>query len=172
MYNKNDKCPICGEGKLTRNVIEESFEYKGQEIVIPDYVVFNCENCEESIVEANTLKASEKIIRDFHRRVDGLLTSDEIKKIRKSFGFTQEVFGNLLGGGAKGFARYETGKVSQSKPMDNLLRIIDAHPHVLDVLASRRDAEVTKRTYRLSNFSKYSHKKPEHYYRTKKVIGE
>lgn len=172
MYNKNDKCPICGEGNLVRNVIEESFEYKGQEIVIPDYVVFHCENCEESIVESNTLKTSEKIIRDFHRHVDGLLTSDEIKKIRKSFGFTQEVFGNLLGGGAKGFARYETGKVTQSKAMDNLLRILDAHPVVLEILTPMKDTEVTQRTYNLSNFSKYNHKKPEHYYRTKKVAGE
>ena len=136
MYKNNDRCPICGEGILERDVITETFEYKGEKIDIPNYVIFKCENCDESIVEKNTLKTSGKTIRDFQRRVDGLLTSNEIKKIRKSFGFTQEDIGNLLGGGAKGFARYETGKVSQSKAMDNLLRIIDAHPDALDVLAA------------------------------------
>jgi HTH-type transcriptional regulator/antitoxin MqsA len=136
MYKNDDKCPICGEGMLERDVITETFEYKGEKVVIPNYVIFKCGNCDESIVEKDTLKTSEKTIRDFQRRVDGLLTSNEIKKIRKSFGFTQEDIGNLLGGGAKGFARYETGKVSQSKAMDNLLRIIDAHPDALDVLIS------------------------------------
>ncbi|RLC19476.1 MAG: hypothetical protein DRI24_00340 [Deltaproteobacteria bacterium] len=172
MYKDNDKCPICGEGILKRNVLDETFKYKGQEIVIPGYVVFKCGNCDESIVENETLKASEKVIRDFHRKVDGLLTSDEIKKIRTSFGFTQEAFGNLLGGGAKGFARYETGRVSQSKAMDHLLRIIDAHPFVLDVLMEKEDVEVTNRTFNLMDIPRYSYKKTENYYREKKVSGE
>ena len=171
MYKDKDRCPICGDGTLEKSIIEETFEYKGQTITIPDYVVFRCDTCEESIVDNDTLKASEKPIRDFHRRVDGLLTSDEIKKIRKSFGFTQEVFGNLLGGGAKGFARYETGTVSQSKAMDNLLRIIDAYPIVLSVLTARESEEVTKSTFDLV-FPKYNHKRTGSYYSTKKVVGE
>jgi HTH-type transcriptional regulator/antitoxin MqsA len=172
MYKDNDKCPICGEGTIERDVIDETFEYKGQKIVISDYVVFVCENCEESIVENETLKTSEKTIRDFHKRVDGLLTSDEIKKIRKSFGFTQEVFGNLLGGGAKGFTRYETGKVSQSKAMDTLLRILDAYPEVLGLLTAKEGEEVTKRTFNLANLPKYYHKRTKPFYNTKKVVGE
>ncbi len=172
MYKNDDKCPICGEGMLERDVITETFEYKGEKVVIPNYVIFKCGNCDESIVEKDTLKTSEKTIRDFQRRVDGLLTSNEIKKIRKSFGFTQEDIGNLLGGGAKGFARYETGKVSQSKAMDNLLRIIDAHPDALDVLIERKDEEVTRRIYHLLDLPNYDHKKPNYYYKTKKVVGE
>ena len=172
MYKNNDKCPICGEGILEREVITETFEYNGEKVYIPDYVIFKCENCDEAIVEKDTLKTSEITIRDFQRRVDGLLTSYEIKKIRKSLGFTQEGIGNLLGGGAKGFARYERGTVSQSKAMDNLLRIIDAYPDALGVLTEIKDEERTRRTYQLLDLPKYDHTKPKYYYKTKKVVGE
>jgi HTH-type transcriptional regulator/antitoxin MqsA len=172
MYKDNDKCPICGEGILKRKEITETFEYKGEKFKIPNYVIFECGTCDESIVDRDTLKTSEKTIRDFQRRVDGLLTSNEIKKIRKAYGFTQEAIGKLLGGGAKAFARYETGKVSQSKAMDNLLRIIDAIPDALDVLFERKDEEKTRRTYRLLDLPKYDHKNPEYFYNMKKVVGE
>lgn len=172
MYKENDKCPICGEGVLKREEITEIFDYKGKKLEIPNYVIFECGTCDESIVDRDTLKTSEKTIRDFQKSVDGLLTSDEIKKIRKAFGFTQEDIGNLLGGGTKAFARYETGKVSQSKAMDNLLRIIDALPDALGVLIEKKDEEKTRRTYRLLDLPNYDHKKPESIYKTKKVVGE
>jgi len=134
MDRTGDRCPICGEGVLAKTVLEEKFEYKGQSLTVPDYVVYNCPNCDEGIVDKNTLKDTEKIIRDFHRKTDGLLTSKEIRKIRRSFGFTQVAMGELLGGGEKSFARYENGQVTQSKAMDNLLRVLDTDPSILDII--------------------------------------
>lgn len=135
--DKEAKCPVCGVGIMERVVLEETFEYKGQHLVIPDYVVYKCPACEEAIVDKNTLKTTEKTIRDFHRKVDDLLTSGEIKEIRTSLGFTQEAMGALLGGGEKSFARYETGQVTQSRAMDNLLRILDTCPMALDMIVNR-----------------------------------
>ena len=40
----------------------------------------------------------------------------------------------VLGGGLKGFVRYENGQVVQSRSMDNLLRILDRFPESLAVL--------------------------------------
>ena len=140
MYKDADPCPICGGGPLKKKVITERFEYKGNDLAIPDYVVYECSECEEYIVDPQTLKATEKRIRDFHREVDGLLTSSEIKKIRKSFKLTQEEFGEILGGGKKAFARYENGTVTQSKPMDNLLRVLTAFPSAFEVIHSQKSA--------------------------------
>lgn len=137
MYKTDDKCLICGIGSLEKTVREETFEYKGESLTVPDYVVYRCPSCEEGIVDKNTLRDTEKVIRDFHREVDGLLTSKEIKKIRTSLGFTQEAMGGLLGGGEKSFARYETGRVTQTKAMDNLLRILDTYPFILDVIMTQ-----------------------------------
>ncbi|MFO7884248.1 MAG: type II toxin-antitoxin system MqsA family antitoxin [Desulfobacteraceae bacterium] len=134
MYKHGDICPICGYEGLQEKSITERFEYKGQTKEIENYIVFECPECNESVIDKKTLKRSEKILRDFHREVDGLLTSKEIKSIRKTLGFTQKDFGLVLGGGEKGFARYESCAVTQSKSMDNLLRIVSKKPEVICIL--------------------------------------
>ena len=145
MDRTGDRCPICGEGVLEKTVLEENFEYKGQSLTVPDYIVYNCPNCDEDIVDKNTSRDTEKIIRDFHRKTDGLLTSKEIRKIRKSFGFTQVAMGELLGGGEKSFARYENGQITQSKAMDNLLRVLDADPSILDIITGHSQKEMEQK---------------------------
>lgn len=136
MYKNGDKCQICGVGRLTKKSIEEKFEYKGEVLIIPDYIIYECPVCEEAIVDESVSKATEKEIRDFHRKVDKLLTSDQIREIRNLCGFTQERFGEILGGGKKAFARYENGTVTQSRAMDNLLRLLRRHPESLSSEAS------------------------------------
>lgn len=142
MYKDNDLCPICGDGFLKEKIIRETFEYKDKYLSIDNYIVYECSVCEESLVDPKTLKDTEKVIRDFHREVDGFLTSEKIKKIRTSLGYTQEMFSSILGGGVKSFARYENGTVTQSKPMDNLLRIIKNFPYTLISLANREHEDV------------------------------
>ena len=128
---KDNICPICGKGPLKKEVIEENFAYKGETITIPDYVISKCDLCNETIVDKGTLKSSAKLLKNFKCKVDGLLTGEEIREIRRKLGFTQEQMSEILGGGLKSFARYETGQICQSKAMDNLLRILDRSPQVL-----------------------------------------
>ncbi len=82
MVNEGDTCPVCGSGNLTKKIIEETFEYKGRHLTIPDYIVYECSECKEEIVDKKTLKTSSLLIKDFYRRVDGLLTSTEVKRVR------------------------------------------------------------------------------------------
>jgi HTH-type transcriptional regulator/antitoxin MqsA len=134
---KAQKCPICGAGGLQKTVSTEPFEYKGQEILIPDYISYVCPKCGEAIVDPETLKKSGKMLKDFQRQVDGLLTGQQIKGMRKKLGLTQEQMAEIVGGGLKSFARYESGQVCQSKGMDNLLRILDAYPEMLNVIRKK-----------------------------------
>lgn len=138
MYTNGQECPICGKPTIEKKTIEEKFEYKGRHLVVPDYIVFACSSCGEELIGKETLKKTEKVIRDFQRETDGLLTSDQIKRGRTSLGFTQESFASLLGVGEKNFARYESGKVTQSKSMDNLLRIIFEYPFTLDAISDHK----------------------------------
>ena len=131
---KAETCPICGKGILKKQVKDKKFEYKGESITIPGYVTHNCDVCGDAIVDNNTLKESGKILKDFKRKVDGLLTAEEIKNIRKRLNLTQEEMAEILGGGLKSFARYETGQVCHSRGMDNLLRILDTYPFALNVI--------------------------------------
>ncbi|MGO9014025.1 MAG: type II toxin-antitoxin system MqsA family antitoxin [Dissulfurispiraceae bacterium] len=136
---KAQECPICGVGTLKKQVGNETFQYKGETIIVPNYVTYECGECGEAIVDKVTLKESGRILKDFQRKVDGLLTGEEIKRIRKKLVRTQEEMAEILGGGTKGFAKYESGQVCQSRGMDNLLRILDVYPFALNVI--KRDSK-------------------------------
>lgn len=139
-------CPICGLGKLEKEIGCESFEYKGEIKTIPNYVTYKCNKCRESIVDKKTMKESGRILKDFQRKTDGLLTAEEIKGIKKKLNLTQEKIAEILGGGGKSFARYETGMVCQSRGMDNLLGILDAYPFTLQVIQKNRTKKKERRS--------------------------
>ena len=135
-----DQCLICGGSKLERKEVTETFEYKGQSFEYPNYVVYACESCGEEIVDTKCMKESGRKIRDFYRKVDGLLTSDEIKRIRKfKLGLTQDDASKLIGGGPKSFCKYENCEVIQSEAVDNLLRVLDLYPHTLEVMKNKHN---------------------------------
>lgn len=134
MYKQGDACPLCGGGLLCEKVLEEHFSYKGHSLAVPDYRILECPACGEAVVDKDSARRAERLLRDFGRQVDGLLTSADIKRIRRRLHLTQEQMATVLGGGLKGFARYENGQVVQSRAMDNLLRILDRFPESLDAL--------------------------------------
>ncbi|OGP81794.1 MAG: hypothetical protein A2V87_11355 [Deltaproteobacteria bacterium RBG_16_58_17] len=138
MNTKAEKCPICGNGDLQKKIITETFEYKGKAFDYPNYIIYECPECGEAVVDKITLKESGRAIRDFYREVDGLLVSSEIQRIRKfKLRLTQDQASELLGGGAKSFARYENNEVIQSMALDNLLRLLDVAPHMLSVIQNK-----------------------------------
>jgi HTH-type transcriptional regulator/antitoxin MqsA len=65
-------------------------------------------------VEKESARQAEKMLRDFGRGLDRLLTAADIKRIRRKLHLTQEQMAKVLGGGLKSFARYENGQVMQS----------------------------------------------------------
>lgn len=134
MYKQGDECPLCGSGNLCEKVVEECFSYKEHSLTVPDYRILECSACGEAIVGKDLARRAEKLLRDFGREIDGLLTASDIKRIRHKLHLTQEQMATVLGGGLKGFARYENGQVVQSRAMDNLLRILDRFPESLSVL--------------------------------------
>ncbi len=134
MYKQGDSCPLCGGGNLFEKVVEEHFSYKGHALTVPDYRILECAACGEAVVDKESARRAEKLLRDFGRQVDGLLMAVEIKRIRRKLHLTQEQMATILGGGLKGFARYENGQVVQSRAMDNLLRILDRFPESLGAL--------------------------------------
>ena len=133
MYKNGDMCPICGSGSIKVEKKPETFEYKGQTFTL-ELTVYSCDVCEEDFFDNNEMKRHQKTIKDFQRRVDGLLTSEEIKQIRNKYGLSQRELAHILGIAEKSIAKYEAGFVAQSKAMDNLLRIIEKFPDVLKYL--------------------------------------
>lgn len=138
MNTEVKECPLCGHDGLRRSVVTETFEYKGKTFDYPNYVIYKCPSCKEAVVDKKSLKESGRAIRDFYRKVDGLLTSEEIYRIRKyRLCLTQDQASELLGGGAKSFARYENSEVIQSVALDNLLRILDKNPRLINIIIEK-----------------------------------
>ncbi len=141
---KTQQCPICGAGSLKKEEKTETFTYKGKSKEIPNYITWACTECGEAIVDNESLKTSGKMLKDFQREVDGLLTGAQIKAIRLKLGLTQDQLAHIIGGGLKSVARYESGQICQSKGMDNLLRILDAYPHTLSIIRKNDASLIAK----------------------------
>ena len=62
------------------------------------------------------------------------LSPSKIRSIRKRLGLTQAEAGEVLGGGPSGFAKYERGDVAPSGALNRLLRLVEADPHLIEVL--------------------------------------
>jgi len=118
------ECPICGNNKITRDIRNVVFEYKGQKITIKQPGLY-CDECGEAFYDSNDIKATKKELADFKRKVDNLLTSQEIKRIRKKLSLTQKDASLLFGGGVRAFYKYESGEINQTKSVDLLLRLLD-----------------------------------------------
>jgi len=118
------KCPVCdAELKREERTTHYTYKDKTQEILQSGEY---CVACGEGFLSAKDLKASQKQIADFKRGVDHLLTTDEVRAIRKKLKLTQEKASELFGGGVRAFHKYEIGENTQSRPLDILLKLMDS----------------------------------------------
>lgn len=130
MEQKTIICPLC-EGIMQEKEIVKKFVYKDEEFLIKKFPVLECDECSESFINEKKMRPVEIQVKAEQKKIDELLAAPLIRQIRRNLGKTQKELSVLLGGGEKGFARYEKGAVAQSKPMDNLLRLISWFPGLL-----------------------------------------
>lgn len=83
-----------------------------------------CAKCGEPLSPDRIAKENDLIVYDEYRRLEGLLTSDQIKAIRFKRGLTQTALARLINCGEKNIARYETGTI-QDRAFDLLMRLVD-----------------------------------------------
>jgi len=127
-------CPIC-DGEIKREERTITYRYKNHTrdiLQTGDY----CVECHEGFLSPKDLKISQKAIANFKREIDNLLTTDEIRSIRKRLKLTQEGASSIFGGGVRAFHKYETGENTQSRPLDILLKLIDRGKVTIDDIQS------------------------------------
>lgn len=134
MTTKNISCPACETGQLKENTCAEEFEYKGNAFIVPNYLYSICNECNSELVLPRQAKINNSIVKAKHRSLDGLLSGDEVKVIRKKYNLTQGAAADIFGGGTNAFSKYEKGVVIQSRAMDKLLRVTDNIPGVFEAL--------------------------------------
>lgn len=138
-------CPFCKTGALVRRTKQQTYTYKNQTMNIQQPGDW-CDNCEEGVLTNSDTKETEKHIRDFHSRVNGLLTSMEIKNIRARLRLTQKQAAYICGGGPNAFSRYERGEATPIRATSNLLKLLAKYPTELSCLlpSNIQSIEVTE----------------------------
>ncbi len=118
-------CPICN-GKVECKTKPTTYTYKEHSIEVKQSGEY-CLECKEAFLSPQDLKSTKLEIANFKREIDHFLTTDELKRIRKKLHINQQEAASIFGGGIRAFHKYETAEVTQSKPLDILLRLIDSN---------------------------------------------
>ena len=126
-------CPDCG-AQMNRDIRPEEILHKGRTLTVRQ-PGFYCIACDQAVLTAADIRATEPAIVDFRAQTEGLLSAVEITQIREQIlHLSQRQAGMILGGGPRAFQKYESRKVTVSRPMSNLLRLLRKHPeHLKDL---------------------------------------
>jgi len=118
---------------VTTEVREAPIRYRGFTLPYQLKAEWEVDGGEALIHPKEALKRDKAYssLRDF---VDVCSSAASIKQLRESLDLTQREAGELLGGGANAFQKYESGSTEVSQPMLNLLRLVANDPSRLDEL--------------------------------------
>lgn len=115
---------------------------RGDEIEVPARVAV-CATCNEDVwvneLEDETLAAAYSLYRQRH----GLLTPEEITRIRKTWGLGQRAFALLLGWGEITLHRYESGSIQDAAHDAQLL--MAEHANNIHILLDSNGSRLTPR---------------------------
>lgn len=124
-------CSECGSGPMRLTDEPIAVNYRGESVTIEGIRHWQCDKCgsyEVDLDEADRLnRAVRKAWADEHGYDP--LSPREIRKIRKSLKMTQQEFEKALGVSSPTVSRWETGKVTQSRTADILMRRLAVSAH-------------------------------------------
>lgn len=123
-------CPICDKvHEIEERKRITSTCIKGDETFYEErfYYCANRSDEENEFETAGMTNENLMAARNAYRSNHGLLTSDEIVRIREIYGLTQVELARLLGWGEATISRYES-KAIQEEAYDNMLRIVRDNP--------------------------------------------
>lgn len=132
----NPVCPVTGT-PMHREVRPMTLTYKDESVTF-DMPGWYCAESAESIHTGDDMKVSDRILNRLKARTDGLLEPEDIRRIRKKLGLSQEAAGRLIGGGPRAFQKYENGDLLPSRAITSALVLLDHDAEALAVLTARQ----------------------------------
>lgn len=123
-------CPICNKKHVIEKRERQSVCLIKEEEVTFNEIYFLCKEWDEEeneFVPAGVMDVNLLNARDSYRKKKQLLTSQEIKEIRKCYKLTQSEYATLLGWGSVTITRYES-KLIQDETYDKIMRLSMENP--------------------------------------------
>ncbi|ADD03324.1 transcriptional regulator, XRE family [Thermoanaerobacter italicus Ab9] len=149
-------CPVCGKEQETKVIEkEEVSNVRGDEIKALARIRV-CSVCGEELFDEELEEENIQRVYDIYRKKHGILSPEEIKRIRESYGLSQRAFAKLLGIGEASIARYETGALPE-KSLSNMIMLLKDPKNMQkllekneDVLSQREKARLLRRLEEMS----------------------
>ena len=133
----NPFCPKTG-APMHRDVRPLTLTYKGESITF-DMPGWYCDPSDESVHTGKDMRVSDRMLNRIKARSEGLLESEDIRRIRKKLHLSQEAAGLMIGGGPRAFQKYESGDLLPSRAISSALVLLDHDPNALSVLKKRHN---------------------------------
>ena len=124
------QCPQCG-GQVEPAKVEKQALFREVEVAYTAELQ-RCTECELELATVNEAARMQQQLADAYRQTIGLLTGEDIRRLRQRKGLSQQALAEALEVGIASIKRWETGAI-QSSAMDRLLRTLlengscDAH---------------------------------------------
>lgn len=134
-------CPECLKDVPFRQetALEETQVFN--EKVISEVTHCYCSVCGSEIDVPDIMDRNFHLAYDVYKKKKGLLSSAEIRSLRKKYHLSATGLSRLLGAGEKTITRYENGAI-QEKIYDRLLRLL-SYPNIFDVFYSLQKEELS-----------------------------
>lgn len=127
-------CPETGT-PLARGTRSRTIAYRGHQVTV-DMPGWYSDRSDACIFTREDLRVSDRALATLKAKAQNLAGPDEVRDFRRKFGLTQTEAGRVLGGGVRAFQKYESGEVTTSRSMTNLLRVVSRHPEELVSMAA------------------------------------
>ncbi|MFW6103233.1 MAG: type II TA system antitoxin MqsA family protein [Chloroflexota bacterium] len=135
---KKAYCPYCESFiEPYEETVEQTLPVRGESITVSG-AVEHCPACKNALVSEQHDSATLERAYDVYRQRHGLLTPQEIRAIRESYGLSQRSLARLLGWGDITVHRYESGAI-QDAAHDSLMRLIREPSNLLSLLEYAAD---------------------------------
>jgi HTH-type transcriptional regulator / antitoxin MqsA len=134
--------PETGE-KLTRDVRPFVVRYRDRQRVVDLPGWYPAKKGGEGLVVGDDMEVVDHALVELKAETQGVLKPSEVRAVRQRLKLSQRKAGELLGGGPRAFQKYESGEVLVSRPMTQLLRLLDRDPKRLQELNRSRRPQAT-----------------------------
>lgn len=134
LKEKKYDCPFCEKEHVVQVKKKISKANVKDSVIEYDQIMYYCPEEEEEFIPSKMMDKNLLRARDAYRTSIGLLTSEEIKEIRKMYDLNQKEFSRILGWGDVTIGRYEK-KLIQDETYDNIMRMTQVNPaYALEML--------------------------------------
>lgn len=124
-------CVVCGANAVIDTNDPISVEFREGHYIVDGFSYERCTACGEEFYRAGQVDAIHAAAANQARLERGLLSPDDVRRLRFDLDLTQTALDSALGASPGTVGRWERGSVVQPAVADRLMRLLWAHPELV-----------------------------------------